>query len=183
MRITLIAHPADAPCCVKIVSGDGRDMLAQTDFEFPSVATAFGWSAREVQRCDDCGQISFDLHNQIVKYCRHCKKNVGTVCHHCDTDGTVNCIQCGVTVSDFIQASREWIDAHDGASVDDPGYFEPMPADEAAQQRLEYLRGELRAERISYGELVELQSLRSHIKPGDVELQEAAGIPKDEAQK
>ena len=45
------------------------------------------------------------------------------------------------------------------------------------ERRLEYLRGELRAQRISYGELHELQSLAKHIKPGDVELLEAAGVP------
>lgn len=44
-------------------------------------------------------------------------------------------------------------------------------------ERLEYLRGELRAERISYGELFELQQLAEHIEPGDVELLEAAGVP------
>lgn len=44
-------------------------------------------------------------------------------------------------------------------------------------ERLEYLRGELRAERISYGELAELQSLADSIDPGDVELLEAAGVP------
>lgn len=43
--------------------------------------------------------------------------------------------------------------------------------------RLEYLRGELQGERISYGELAELQSLAAHIAPGDVELLEAAGVP------
>jgi hypothetical protein len=43
--------------------------------------------------------------------------------------------------------------------------------------RLEYLRGQLRAERISWGELAELQGLASHIEPGDVELLEAAGVP------
>lgn len=43
--------------------------------------------------------------------------------------------------------------------------------------RLEYLRGELRAGKISYGELVDLQGLAEHIPPGDVELLEAAGIP------
>ena len=48
---------------------------------------------------------------------------------------------------------------------------------DTTKERLEYLRGELRAERISYGELVELQSLASHIAPGDVELLEAAGVP------
>lgn len=46
--------------------------------------------------------------------------------------------------------------------------------------RLEYLRGELRAERISQGELIELQGLAEHIKPGDVELLEAAGVPEHE---
>lgn len=46
-----------------------------------------------------------------------------------------------------------------------------------ARVRLEYLRGELRAERISYGELAELQSLASHIPADDLELREAAGLP------
>jgi hypothetical protein len=49
------------------------------------------------------------------------------------------------------------------------------------EQRLEYLRQELRAERISYGELAELQSLAEHIEPGDVELLEAAGVPEHQA--
>ena len=43
--------------------------------------------------------------------------------------------------------------------------------------RLEELRTELREERISYGELFELQELAPHIAPGDVELLEAAGVP------
>jgi hypothetical protein len=44
-------------------------------------------------------------------------------------------------------------------------------------ERLEYLRQELRAERISLGELAELQGLAEHIAPGDIELLEAAGVP------
>ena len=43
--------------------------------------------------------------------------------------------------------------------------------------RLEELREELRQERISYGELAELQSLAEHIEAGDVELLQAAGVP------
>lgn len=46
-----------------------------------------------------------------------------------------------------------------------------------AKKRLEYLRGELQAERISYGELSELQSLADYIEDGDVELLEPAGVP------
>jgi uncharacterized pyridoxal phosphate-containing UPF0001 family protein len=45
------------------------------------------------------------------------------------------------------------------------------------KKRLEELRAELRAENISYGELLELQSLAKHIEAGDVELLESAGVP------
>jgi hypothetical protein len=44
------------------------------------------------------------------------------------------------------------------------------------KERLEYLRQEIRAERISYGELAELQSLVTYIDSDDVELLEAAGV-------
>ena len=45
------------------------------------------------------------------------------------------------------------------------------------KERLEYLRGEIEAERISYGEIVELQSLAKHIDPDDILLLEWAGVP------
>jgi hypothetical protein len=57
---------------------------------------------------------------------------------------------------------------------------QPKPA-EAAKARLEYLRGELRAECLSYAEVVELQTLVDFIEPGDVELLEAAGVPEGAA--
>jgi hypothetical protein len=47
----------------------------------------------------------------------------------------------------------------------------------AIKIRLEELREELRAERISYGEIAELQGLAEYIDPDDVELLEAAGVP------
>lgn len=45
------------------------------------------------------------------------------------------------------------------------------------QERLEYLRGEIEAERISYGEIAELQSLAEYIDSSDVVLLEWAGVP------
>jgi len=48
------------------------------------------------------------------------------------------------------------------------------------KERLEYLRGEIRSESISYGELAELQSLAEYIEPNDVELLEPAGVPEFE---
>lgn len=59
--------------------------------------------------------------------------------------------------------------------------FEPVSVKglvtDLIKQRLEYLRGELRAERISMSELLELQGLAGHIDSSDVELLEAAGVP------
>ena len=48
---------------------------------------------------------------------------------------------------------------------------------EEITKRLEYLRGEITAERISYGEIAELQDLAEYIPNGDTLLQEWAGIP------
>lgn len=46
-------------------------------------------------------------------------------------------------------------------------------------KRLEYLRGEIEAERICYGEIAELQALVEYIEPGDVLLLQWAGVPED----
>jgi len=51
---------------------------------------------------------------------------------------------------------------------------------ESTKERLEYLRGEILAERISYGELAELESLAYAIDPGDVLLLQWAGVPEGE---
>ena len=45
------------------------------------------------------------------------------------------------------------------------------------KKRLEYLRGEIEAERISYGEIAELVSLKEYIEKDDVLLLEWAGVP------
>jgi len=52
-----------------------------------------------------------------------------------------------------------------------------MTANKIIQERLEYLRGEIEAERISYGEIAELQGLAPYIDSGDVLLLEWAGVP------
>ena len=48
------------------------------------------------------------------------------------------------------------------------------------KKRLEYLRAEIVAERISYGEISELQSLAKYIEQGDTLLREWTGIPEIE---
>ena len=44
-------------------------------------------------------------------------------------------------------------------------------------ERLEYLRSQIDAESISWGEIAELQGLADHIDPSDVQLLEWAGVP------
>jgi len=48
---------------------------------------------------------------------------------------------------------------------------------DAIEERLEDIRVSIRSESISYGEIVELQSLADHIDDGDIELLQWAGVP------
>jgi len=52
-----------------------------------------------------------------------------------------------------------------------------MKTPKKIKKRLEYLRKEIVAERISYGEISELQSLIKYIPSDDVQLLEWAGVP------
>ncbi len=52
-----------------------------------------------------------------------------------------------------------------------------MKTAKTIKSRLEYLRQEIKAERISTGEILELQSLVNYIEPCDVELLEWDGVP------
>lgn len=47
-------------------------------------------------------------------------------------------------------------------------------------ERLEYLRQQIRQENISYGEIVELQSLVDHIPKDDIELLQWAVAPEND---
>jgi len=90
----------NAPCCPgEIVAEDGRTVLVQTDWDWPGVASTFGWSIR----------------NLVPD---------GQACDHNGTDGTVDCPECGITAADFISAAGEWLRDNNGATADDPGYFQ-----------------------------------------------------------
>lgn len=52
-----------------------------------------------------------------------------------------------------------------------------IPATAQRIARLDYLRGEIEAESISWGEIAELQGLAEYIDPSDVLLLEWAGVP------
>ena len=55
--------------------------------------------------------------------------------------------------------------------------FDRKATEKAIKNRLEYFRAEIEAERISYGEIAELQELAKFIEPGDTMLLEWASIP------
>lgn len=81
-----------------LVTGEpDQEQFVQTDFDFPGLATTFGWSTRKVRGKGRC--------------------------KHNATDGTVDCT-CGVTAGQFISAAYDWLRDHDGKKVADPGYFD-----------------------------------------------------------
>jgi hypothetical protein len=85
-----------------ITADDGRDILVQLDWDYPGIAGTFGWSS-----------VLADPNNP---------------CDHYGTDGTITCPDCGTTAGTFIASAADYLDAHDGATAEDPGYFpDPEP--------------------------------------------------------
>jgi hypothetical protein len=95
----------------------------------------------------------------------------------------------GICPAEKVSAGRVRKDARGKQAILLPGTLWGISEDEeregmnrpkgekTVKKRLEYLRGEIEAERISYGEIAELQSLTKYIEPGDVLLLEWAGVP------
>jgi hypothetical protein len=59
---------------------DGDTQLIQSDWDYPATAQNLGWIMR------------------------------GRKCKHPDTDGTVDCPDCGKTASEFIAAAAKYLD-------------------------------------------------------------------------
>jgi len=93
---------AAAPFGYLVVNDDGRDMLVQSDWDYPGVASTFGWSVASV---------------------RPTLSHAPADCQHDGTDGTIGCETCGLPPTAFIEAAAAWLDEHAGATADDPGYF------------------------------------------------------------
>ena len=112
MKVKLVSNPKNAPCCVRLdivmnnqakrfLKGEDWELprnaipnlLFQVDYDFPFVAQMFGWSPKECQ-------------------------NIAKSCNHVHTDGTVRCQQCGTTAASFIASARDWLDNHDGKTIE-----------------------------------------------------------------
>lgn len=74
-------------------------LLVQTDYDFPSIARDLGWNLTRVQR-DKQGKV------------RHLLRASRRGCQHIGTDGTVDCRDCGVTASAFIEAAADFLDSY-----------------------------------------------------------------------
>jgi len=120
----------NAPCCPgEIVAADGRSLLIDRDWDYPGVASTFGWSLRCVQRtpeyCCDGESPCDDPECEECAIGRSLADKLAATgpCDHDRTDGTVPCPECGLTASDFVAAAYDWLREHNGAVAEDPGYF------------------------------------------------------------
>lgn len=90
----------------------------------------------------------------------------------------LECVDCSTVLLDF---DKEAVKSDYPGTTHCPVCGEPDNCGDCNHQgRLEYLRGQIRAECISYGELADLQSLAEYIDPDDVELLEWAGVPESD---
>lgn len=85
------------------VDDPAGSMLVQVDWDYPGIAGAFGWSVSTVEESTAHGY--------------------SLPCEHRGTDGTIACPDCGTPAGAFIESAADWLDSHDGATADDPGYF------------------------------------------------------------
>jgi hypothetical protein len=76
---------------------DTKSVLVQNDWDFPGLAHTFGWSVSSVE--------------------------VPSGCEHSFTDGTIDCVTCGLKASVFIEAADTFLSENVGKVVEDPGYF------------------------------------------------------------
>ena len=88
---------------MKLIAEDGRDILIQTDWDYPSIASNLGYSLRD---------------SQVIN-----SGYYGVTCDHDGTDGTIDCKACGYPASAFIRDAGDYLNEHDGETFDDPGYF------------------------------------------------------------
>lgn len=132
MKITLDSCPSDAPGCMKLIAEDGRDILIQTDYDYPGIAMAFGWILITLPIAGydaDWREHQEDYSNSDKRtFCNYEKQRD---CKHSSSDGTVDCPDCGVTASEFIAAASNWLHDNDGAEAEDPGYMDGAEPSEA----------------------------------------------------
>ncbi len=92
---------------------DGASILFQTDYDWPAVASNFGWRPEKYQpnqsRLSDCP--------------------------HINSDGTVDCRSCNATAGGFISDAREFLDDHDGEKCENPGYALTYAAGESPDDK------------------------------------------------
>lgn len=103
MNVTLDANPDDAPGCVKLVDDSGKSALFQTDWDWPGLARMFGWSTNHRPR-----QSTLKWDDEEHAPCDGSDS----------TDGTINCPKCGKKALEFITEAREYLDDHDGDTIE-----------------------------------------------------------------
>jgi DNA-directed RNA polymerase subunit RPC12/RpoP len=136
IRINTDCNAPGCPCEIVPEHANGRvnqdldPILVQTDWDYPSVASSFGWSTTAVQQCRKCRKaldVSEEDGDEAVQ-CSECgfrkrKAKQNVFCLHDGTDGTVPCPSCGLDAGTFIAAAYDFLRDNDGLRVPDPGYF------------------------------------------------------------
>lgn len=131
--------------------------------EVSTVVTTYEVEAKNEEQAED------ELYNGVSKEVKEERSDVYIDSITLKEGGNILCVEC-----------KKGFSGIEGKEDTCPSCLEKLMKNITptwAKKRLEYLRGEIQAERISYGEIAELQSLAPFIEAGDVELLEWAGVP------
>lgn len=86
------------------VSKPEDSLYFQADWDYASLANAWGWTPEQVVYEGQC--------------------------HHFGTDGTVACPACGCPVGDFLDSAYKWLQEHEGTTAEDPGMWQGEESEE-----------------------------------------------------
>jgi hypothetical protein len=149
-KVRLVCGPEGAPnFCFGLydVATDECVTFVQSDWDYAGLASRFGWTPAEVQRCKprdgflfraECGafvctecreplypmEVCHDDSEYPGGECPECCGPVEPlkVCDHDGTDGTVDCRACGVTASALLASAYDWLAARDGEEIECSDY-------------------------------------------------------------
>lgn len=98
----------------------GETRLVQLDYDFPGVASAFGWTLRAATPAPRPEDYDMDDPTDRLNL-RIAQRRAA--CSHAETDGTIACPSCAATPARFIANAIDFLRAGPDP-VEDPGYFD-----------------------------------------------------------
>ena len=169
---------------------DTQHSLVEDQFDYLVNMGAYQISKQSMANGGEVAKSFEDIHSEVLDYLVKHKFTISVLGKNGDSikiddknftiedQIIIEKINPKILISGSTNSPIWYIFMEKDAKMAKGGSVKKVPA--YVKRRLEELREEILAERISYGEIAELESLKQYIDPSDVELLQWAGVPEFE---